>query len=148
MMMLTTQLAYNPSVSALAKPQERPNSSPANTAAAIGLVETDSYKTGEQSTQVAGNPQARSGKFFTFGLVGVALATAFVTLLFSNRDFKDKVFQFFRGITGGNHNESSHRNNSKFADDEESPPEVKPSRSEKLSTVVKKQRHNKELATT
>ena len=113
MMMLTTQLAYNSSVSALTKPQERPNSSPINTASAIGLVETDSYETGEQSMQVVGNPQARSGKFIGMGmLIGAILATA-VTAYMSNEGIRKTVGDLFRKLTGGaNRNESSHRSSS------------------------------------
>jgi len=147
MIMLTTQLAYNPSVSALAKPQERPNSSPTNTASAIGLVETDSYETGEQSPQVVGNPQARSGAHMS-GVLFLILAGA-AGFLVAQKPIREMLGDFFRKMTGGNHNESSHGNNSKFADNGESQPEVKSSRSDTLSTVAKKQRHNQhqELAT-
>ena len=143
MMMLTTQLAYNSSVSALAKPQERPNSSPINTASAIGLVETDSYETGEQSTQVVGNPQARSGAHMS-GVFFLILA-AVAGFLAAQAPVREMLGGFLRKMTGGNNNESSHRNNATFADDGER----QPSRSDIPSTVAKKQRHHQhqELAT-
>lgn len=118
--MLTTQLAYNPTFSALTKPQERPNSSPTNTASAIGLVETDSYETGEQSMQVVGNPQARSGKFLGMGMfIGLALGAA-VAAFMANKGIRENVIHAFQNITGGgnkkDHEASSHRSRAEKPD--------------------------------
>jgi hypothetical protein len=147
MMMLTTQLTYTPTFSASARSQTLQSNIPLNTnnaSTAIGLVETDSYETGEQSMQVVGNPQARSGAHMS-GVIFLILAGA-AGFLVAQKPVREMLGDFFRKMTGGNHNESSHRNNAIFADDEER----QPSRSGTQSTVVNTQRHHQhqQLATT
>ena len=111
MMMLTTQLAYNPTFSASAKSKTLQSNTPLNTnnaSTAIGLVETDSYETGEQSMQVVGTPQARSGAHMS-GVLFLILAGA-AGFLVAQEPVRKMLGDFFRKMTGGNHKEaSSHR---------------------------------------
>jgi hypothetical protein len=117
MMMLTTQLAYTPALSASARSQTLQSNIALTTntpSTAIGLVETDAYEATNPSTPVVGTPQVRSGKpFLTLGMIVIIAATAFVTLLMSNEKFKQFFLGLVKKLTGGNKNQesvASHRN--------------------------------------
>ncbi len=100
MMMLTTQLTYTPTASALATSGKPPVETPKSTA--IGLVETrlqaDSFD--NTATDPIGTPQNRSGKASTLGLLAIVISTVLATLLLSNEGWRTKIFDLFKRIAG------------------------------------------------
>jgi hypothetical protein len=111
MMMLTTQLTYTPTASALATSGKPPVETPKSTA--IGLVETrlqaDSFD--NTATDPIGTAQNRSGKASTLGLLAIVISTVLATLLLSNEGWRTKIFDLFKRIAGNSSEDSSDKTN-------------------------------------
>jgi hypothetical protein len=146
MMMLTTQLAFTPSVvTTLTGKQALQNTTGSDAPyPAISLAETGSATTTDSfelnpSVSTAA-PQARSGAFHMSGVLFLLLAGA-AGFLVAQEPFRNMVGDVFRKLTGGKHKEEEP---SRYADDasEKLPsPKVAPatSRHRKVVATPKKE---------